>query len=59
MNSHQLVTRRLVSGYEGKTVVNDVSIEVPQGKVSAIIGANGCGKSTLLNRTIFRSGTPG
>lgn len=48
MNSHQLVTRRLVSGYEGKTVVNDVSIEIPQGKVSAIIGANGCGKSTLL-----------
>lgn len=35
-------------GYEGRIVVNDLSVSFPAGRVSAIIGPNGCGKSTLL-----------
>ena len=34
---------------EGKTVVNDASLEVHSGEVHIIMGPNGSGKSTLLN----------
>lgn len=32
----------------GKTIVHDLSLAIPVGKVTAIIGPNGCGKSTTL-----------
>lgn len=35
-------------GYDGHPVVRDLSITVPEGKISVILGENGCGKSTLL-----------
>jgi iron complex transport system ATP-binding protein len=36
-------------GYsDGPTVVSDLDVEIPPGKISSIVGANGCGKSTLL-----------
>ncbi|MCK3941576.1 ABC transporter ATP-binding protein [Streptococcus suis] len=34
--------------YGQKTVLSELSIEIPSGKISSIIGPNGCGKSTLL-----------
>ncbi|MGN6412443.1 ATP-binding cassette domain-containing protein, partial [Flexivirga sp.] len=44
-------------GYGDEPVVHDVSLRVPDGKVTTIIGPNGCGKSTLL-RTLSRLLTP-
>lgn len=35
-------------GYGGTAIVKNVSLCIPQGKVSIFIGANACGKSTLL-----------
>lgn len=35
-------------GYGDRTIVPNLSLDIPQGKITAIIGANGCGKSTLL-----------
>ncbi|MBQ8690652.1 MAG: ATP-binding cassette domain-containing protein [Phascolarctobacterium sp.] len=31
-----------------KVIVHNLSLEIPEGKVTAIIGPNGCGKSTTL-----------
>lgn len=39
--------------YENNLVVDDLNMQIPQGKISAIIGPNGCGKSTVL-KTIGR-----
>lgn len=45
---HLFKVEQVVAGYDHKTVIQDVSLVVPSGKISVIIGANGCGKSTLL-----------
>lgn len=48
-----LQVQNLSSGYNGKTVLRDISLWVGKGDVLAVIGQNGCGKSTLL-KTIAR-----
>jgi iron complex transport system ATP-binding protein len=46
--THALEARDLSLGYGGRLVVDSLSLPVPTGRVSIIIGGNGCGKSTLL-----------
>jgi len=43
-----LTATDLCLGYGGADIVHDVSLELPAGRISVIVGANGCGKSTLL-----------
>ena len=38
----------LIKSYGHKTVVNEVSFEVPKGRVLSLIGPNGAGKSTVM-----------
>ena len=38
----------LIKNYGDKTVVKEVSFEVPKGKVLSLIGPNGAGKSTVM-----------
>ena len=40
--------KELTKKYDGKTVVDAVSFEIPQGKVISLIGPNGAGKSTVM-----------
>lgn len=50
---------QLEKQYSMKTVIDQISLEIPKGKITSIIGPNGAGKSTLLgmiSRTIERNG---
>jgi len=47
-DAHRLHAAGLTLGYGGRTVVEDLSLAVPPGRVTAVVGANACGKSTLL-----------
>lgn len=40
--------RELIKKYDGKTVVDSVSFQIPRGKVTSFIGPNGAGKSTVM-----------
>ncbi|MDQ0901907.1 ABC transporter ATP-binding protein [Paenibacillus sp. V4I7] len=44
----RLYTDQLNIGYGERLIVKNLSVEIPDKKITTIIGANGCGKSTLL-----------
>lgn len=44
----RLYTDQLNIGYDQDLVVAELNLEIPDRKITTIIGSNGCGKSTLL-----------
>ncbi len=44
----RLEVRNLVKRFEGKAVVDDVSLSIQPGHVTCLLGPSGCGKSTTL-----------
>ena len=45
--------KQLSAGYRHNAIVENISLTIPHGKMTVLVGANGCGKSTLLS-TIAR-----
>ncbi|MFG2301073.1 ABC transporter ATP-binding protein [Actinacidiphila glaucinigra] len=43
-----LRARGLHLAYDNRLVVEDLDLDIPTGRITAIVGANACGKSTLL-----------
>ncbi len=40
--------RNLTKDYDGHIVLNNISFDIPKGKIVGLLGPNGCGKSTLM-----------
>ncbi len=55
--THSLTAEKITAGYGNQTILNDVSMQIPQNKISVILGSNGSGKSTML-KTFCRLLTP-
>jgi branched-chain amino acid transport system ATP-binding protein len=47
-----LDVRAVTAGYDGVSALTDVSLEVREGEIVALIGANGAGKSTTLKAIV-------
>ncbi|KKB73713.1 MULTISPECIES: ABC transporter ATP-binding protein [Bacillus] len=44
----KLSAQKLTLSYDTSTIINEIDLEIPEGKISVLIGSNGCGKSTIL-----------
>ena len=53
----RLRSDRVRLGYRGRMISDQLSVDIPDGKFTAVIGPNACGKSTLL-RALARLLTP-
>ncbi|MGW5921555.1 ABC transporter ATP-binding protein [Nocardia fluminea] len=56
-DTSRLRADRVRLGYKGNTISDQLSVDIPDGMFSVIIGPNACGKSTLL-RALARLLTP-
>jgi iron complex transport system ATP-binding protein len=48
MTEHDLRAQDLTLGYDADDVIGHLDVEIPDGGITVIVGANACGKSTLL-----------
>jgi ABC-type phosphate transport system, ATPase component len=53
MKNIKIKSRNLTLYYGNKMALNEISLDIPERKVTAFIGPSGCGKSTFL-RTLNR-----
>lgn len=46
--THDLRAKDLTLGYCDNDIIRNLDVEIPDGRITVIVGANACGKSTLL-----------
>jgi len=46
--THELRADAVRFAYDGRVVIDDLTLSIPAGKITVIVGPNACGKSTLL-----------
>jgi iron complex transport system ATP-binding protein len=44
----KLRTEKVTLAYDKTVVISDLTVDVPEGRITSVVGPNGCGKSTLL-----------
>ncbi|SFB27419.1 iron complex transport system ATP-binding protein [Acetitomaculum ruminis DSM 5522] len=48
MEDYYFRLKGLCVGYNGKSIINDINIDIKKGEILTLIGPNGAGKSTIL-----------
>lgn len=48
LTHHDIDFSNVSFAYQGENVLEDVTLHIPEGKITAFVGASGCGKSTIL-----------
>ena len=51
MIESRINTDKLTLSYGKNTIIDELDLAIPKGKITVLIGGNGCGKSTLLRST--------
>lgn len=49
LNKFDIEFKNVSFAYEDKDVIKDISFEVPEHSMTALVGASGCGKTTIAN----------
>ena len=47
----KLTIEHLRAGYESVVIIDDLSLTIPEGKITALIGANGCSRSRMRRQS--------
>ena len=58
METNAMEVKNLSFSYGNNQILSDISLTIPRGKITTIMGANGCGKSTLFS-LMTKNLTPG
>ena len=53
MPETEIRIQNLTVGYQGREILNNITVDIPRNQITAIVGPSGCGKTTLL-RTLNR-----
>jgi len=49
LENHDINFKNVSFGYDSRSVINDVSFEIPSGTTTAMVGSSGSGKATLCS----------
>src|SRR5512137_55010 len=52
MGSDIIEIRNLVKKFDDRAVLDGINLDIPEGKITVIMGGSGCGKSTFLRHLI-------